>query len=247
MVQVHLYLKLMLKKIIRSKSASRNKSFILWKLKKKWRFWRVFRFYFLKSKKKNFFPKINWLFNQRRIIWHQLAVMYGKKIKNQAYTNHKSKVIFDSKFGSVLCKLELRLNILMVRMGFVNKLQQSDVLISNSKVIVNTSVKHKRYSVRTGDLISFRISSLKLRDLKRFEKLRWRKLKWKNWKKKSIIKKFRRIYFLLKKSFILNFMEINYQYYFSILLRYPMLGEISYRNKKRLLTSRLLQKIYFLY
>jgi hypothetical protein len=62
-----------------------------------------------------------------------------------------------------------------------------------------------------------------------------------------MLKKFRRIYFLLKKSFIFNFMEINYHYYFSILLRYPLLGEISYRNKKRLLTSRLLQKIYFLY
>jgi ribosomal protein S4 len=98
--------------------------------------------------------------------------MYGKKIKNQAYTNHKSKIIFSSKFGSVLCKLELRLNVLMVRMGFVNKLQQSDVLISKSKVIVNNNIKHKRYSVRIGDLISFIISSLKVRDLKRFEKLR---------------------------------------------------------------------------
>jgi hypothetical protein len=52
---------------------------------------------------------------------------------------------------------------------------------------------------------------------------------------------------LLKKNFIFNFMEINYNYYFSILVRYPLLGEISYRNKKRLLTSCLLQKIYFLY
>jgi hypothetical protein len=95
--------------------------------------------------------------------------------------------------------------------------------------------------------VSFIISSLKVRHLKRFKKLRWRRFRWKKWKKKSITNKFRRIYLFLKKSFIFNFMEINYQYYFSILVRYPLLGEITYRNKKQLLTLRLLQKIYFLY
>ena len=55
------------------------------------------------------------------------------------------------------------------------------------------------------------------------------------------------MYFSLKKSFIFNFMEINYYYFFSILIRYPLLGEISYRNKKDFLTTFLLQKVYFLY
>jgi hypothetical protein len=245
MVQVHLYL--MLKKIIRSKTACRNNSFVFWKLKKKWRFWRVFRFYFLRSKKKIFFPKKNWLFNQRRIIWHQLSAMYGVKIKNWAYTSNKSKVIFNSKFGSVLCKLELRLNILMTRMGFVNKLRQADSLIFGGKVSVNSVIKYKRYPTRAGDLISFIIPSLKMRGLKRLKKLRWRRFKWNKWKRQSKKNFFRRLYFLLKKNFIFNFMEINYYYCFGILLRRPLLGEIIYRNKKRLLTSRLLQKIYFLY
>lgn len=237
----------MLKKITPLKISNCNKNFVLWKLKKKWRFWRVFRFYFLRSKKKIFFPKINWLFNQRRIIWHQLGVMYGKKIKNLAYVNHNSKVTFNTKFGGVLCKLELRLNVLILRMGFVNKLQQADFIISTGKCVVNNVIKHKRYFLSAGDLTAFKITYLKTRDLKRFKKLRWRSFKWKKWKKKSKKKKFRRIFFLLKKNFIFNFMEINYNYYFSILVRYPLLGEISYRNKKRLLTSCLLQKIYFLY
>jgi ribosome-associated protein YbcJ (S4-like RNA binding protein) len=57
-------------------------------------------------------------------------------------------------------------------MGFVNKLRKSDDLISNNKVLVNNSTKNKRYSVRIGDLVSFIISSLKVRHLKRFKKLR---------------------------------------------------------------------------
>jgi len=237
----------MLEKKISLKTVSRDRSPIFRKLKKKWRFWRVFRFYFLRSKKKNFFPKINWLFNQRRIIWHQLSVIYGKKIKNWVYTNHKSKKIFNSKFGSILCKLELRLNVLLVRMGFVNKLRQADFFIFEGKVKVNFFVKHKRYSVCKNDLIFFIITFAKIRHLKRFKKNRWKYSKWKKWKIQSKNKRFQRIFFSLKKNFIFNFMEINYYYYFSTLLRPPLLGEISYRNKKRFLTSRLLQKIYFIY
>jgi ribosomal protein S4 len=98
--------------------------------------------------------------------------MYGKKIKNLAYVNHKSKLTFNSKFGGVLCKLELRLNVLIIRMGFVNKLQQADFIISAGKCMINNITKHKRYSLSVGDLTSFKVASLKIRDLKRFKKLR---------------------------------------------------------------------------
>jgi ribosomal protein S4 len=98
--------------------------------------------------------------------------MYGKKIKNLAYTNHKSRVTFNSKFGFILSKLELRLNVLMLRMGFVNKLQQADFIISLGEFVVNNVIKHKRYSLLVGDLTSFNISSLKVRAFKRFKKLR---------------------------------------------------------------------------
>jgi hypothetical protein len=148
----------MVAKIIFSKITNRNET--LRKLKKKWRFWRVFRFFFLRSKKKNFFPKISWLFNQRRIIWHQLSVIYGKKIKNLAYTNHKAKKIFNTKFCFVLCKLELRLNILILRMGFVNKLQEVNFYISKSQLIVNNVRKNKRYLVSIKDLITFTLTPL---------------------------------------------------------------------------------------
>jgi ribosomal protein S4 len=98
--------------------------------------------------------------------------MYGKKIKNLAYTNHKSKVTFNSKFGVILLKLELRLNVLMLRMGFVNKLQQADFIISVGECMVNNLIKHKRYSLLIGDLTAFMTSALKVHNLKRFKKLR---------------------------------------------------------------------------
>ena len=226
------------------------RSFKLRKLKKKWRFWRLFKFYFLRRKKKFFFSKIRWLFNQKRMIWHQLSTMYGKNIKNEAYVNHKSRVIFNSKFGSILCKLELRLNVLVLRMFFVSKLQHANSLIAQKQIKVNGIVKQKKYLVSTGDLItyisSFRKSS-KLRRLEKFRRPRWYKRKF--WRQRVKHKKItsKQIYFFLRKNFVFNFMEINYYYFSSVLLRHPLLGEISYRNKKQLLTSRLLQKIYFLY
>lgn len=81
-------------------------------------------------------------------------------------------MIFNSKFGSILCKLELRLNVLMLRMNFVNKLQQADSLISNGNIRVNGMCKHKRYSLRKNDLISLEFSTLKVGISKRFKKLR---------------------------------------------------------------------------
>jgi hypothetical protein len=57
-------------------------------------------------------------------------------------------------------------------MGFVNKLQQADFIISAGKCMINNITKHKRYSLSVGDLTSFKVASLKIRDLKRFKKLR---------------------------------------------------------------------------
>nr|QFP99043.1 ribosomal protein S4 [Rhizaria sp.] len=218
------------------------RKFVLRKLKKKWRFWRMFKFYFLRRKKKFFFSKLAFFFNQKRIIWHQLSVMYGKKIKNNVYVNHKSKIIFNSKFGNILCKLELRLNILILRLCFVKKLLESNCIIKEKKIRVNGLIKHKNYLVSTGDLIVYSEYFSKFKR-KYFDKRRWNRFKWRKWKKKPI----KKMFFLLKRNFIFNFMEINYSIFSSILLRQPLLGEITYRNKKQLLISSLLRKIYFLY
>jgi ribosomal protein S4 len=103
--------------------------------------------------------------------------MYGKKIKNYAFANHRSKKIFNSKFGSILCKLELRLNVLLVRIGFVDKLLKASSLILTGKIKINNIRKNKRYVISSNDLISSSPAYLKINNVKRFKKLRWRRLK----------------------------------------------------------------------
>lgn len=239
----------MLSLIVGSKK-KKIRSFIRWKLKKKWRFWRTFKFYFLRRKKNFYFLKINWLFNQKRIIWHQLSTIYGKNIKKKVYGNYKTKTLFNSKFGFILRKLEVRLNILLLRMYFVKKLLQANFLIKYRQIEVNGLFKHKHYLINVGDLITYKSNTLtknRLISLKKKDK--WNRFKRRNhkWKAKKN-DKFSYIFFSLRrKNFIFNFMEINYIFFLSILLRYPLLGEISYCNKKQLLKAVLLRKIYFLY
>ena len=235
----------MLKELIKNKK--KINYFIKKKAKKKWRFWRAFKFYFLRRKKKFYFFRMKWLFNKKKILWRQLSVVYGKRIKNKVYHNNKSKVIFNKRFMFILRNLELRLNVLLVRLHFVTKLLQANIVILKNKVRVNGEAKHKCYLVSIGDLITYHKKDM---CSKRFKKLKWKRYRWKQIKiKKKKLKKKRivNMYFLLRKNFILNFMEINYYYFSAILLRNPCLGEISYRNKKQLLRSTILKKIYFIY
>ena len=241
----------MLVKTVRNKIKTFN-SFKRWKLKKKWRFWRVFKFYFLRRKKKFHFFKTKWLFNRKRIIWHQLSVMYGKNIKKKTFNNYKSKSLFNSQFGLILCKLELRLNILLVRTYFATKLLQANFLIEIKKIKVNGLFKHKNYVVSVGDLIYFMENNFLWRKTVnqslRYKRIKNLQYKWRVWRRKQKNKtNFKHIFFLVRKNFIFNFCEINYCFFSFIILRKPIFGEISCRNKKQLITSSLLRKIYFLY
>ena len=221
--------------------------FIKKKAKKKWRFWRAFKFYFLRRKKKFYFFRMKWLFNKKKMLWHQLSVVYGKQIKNRVYHKNKSKVIFNKRFIFILRGLELRLNILLVRLNFVTKLLQADIIILKNKVMVNGKAKHKWYLVSVGDLIMY---NNKIIFSQRLKKLKWKRYNWRQLKikKKNLKnKKSINIYFLLRKNFVLNFIEVNYFCFSAILLRNPGLGEISYRNKKQLLIATVLKKIYFIY
>ena len=93
--------------------------------------------------------------------------MYGKNIKNLAYNNFKSKIIFNSKFILTLCKLELRLNILLLRLCLVEKLLQSNFLIKKKKIKINCRDRHKNYLVLVGDTIEYKqIQKFKKKRLK---------------------------------------------------------------------------------
>jgi ribosomal protein S4 len=84
--------------------------------------------------------------------------MYGKKIKNLIYTNHRTSKIFNAKFDSLLRKLELRLNILLIRINFAPKLLISNQNILNATILVNGKKKHPNYQVRISDVISKKMS-----------------------------------------------------------------------------------------
>ena len=238
----------MLKHVI-IKNKKKISYYIKKKLNKKWRFWRVFKFYFLRRKKKIYFFRMKWLFNSKKMLWRQLSVVYGKRIKNRAYKKNKSKIIFNKRFIFILRALELRLNVLLVRLHFVTKLLQANITILKNKVTINGTVRHKWYVVAVGDLIMYTNKNIFSQRLK---KLKWKHRNWRQFKitlkKKNLKnKKYVNIYFLLRKNFVLNFIEINYFCFSAILLRNPTLGEISYRNKKQFLISTILKKIYFMY
>ena len=231
-----------------------KKVYLKRKLKKKWRFWRLFRNFFLRKHRKRNFTRIKWVLNQKRIIWHQLANIYGKKIKNLIFSNHKTKKIFDTKFDGLLQKLELRLGILLVRMNFCKTLLISNVNILNAKIVVNGKKKHPNYQVQINDLISRKIiqennqSRLKWSlNLNRWKWRRYKKKRRRLYRSKLRKSKRSRLYFMIKQNLIFNFMEINYLIYWGILIRIPLIGEIVYKNKKRFLLGSLLRKIHFFY
>ena len=99
------------------------------------------------------FYKLKWFFNQRRIIWHQVLTLYGKKIKSLIYVKNQAKLVFGLRFFKSLAFLELRLNILVLRMRFALKLIESNILIDKGFILVNGFKKTKNYIVRVNDII----------------------------------------------------------------------------------------------
>lgn len=236
--------------IIRTKKLKKvsNASLLKTKFKKKWRFWRQFKFFFLKNKKKNFFTKLKWFFNQKRIVWHQLSSIYGKKIKNLAYSNNQSKVIFNTRFFNLLIYLENRLNILLLRIGFSFKLLEANKFIYSKNVFINNQLKNCNYLVKVGDIITCSLLSSFHR--KRFKCLKWRRFKWIKWrklKKNSFKNNIIKFFWRSKKNLIINYVEINFKIFSAIILRKPLIGEVLINNNNKMLSLNLLKKIYFIY
>jgi ribosomal protein S4 len=216
------------------------------KLKKKWRFWREFKFFFLNNQKKKFFTRLKWICNQKRIIWHQISSMYGKKIKNLAYNTKKYKLTFNSRFFNLIIFLETRLNIVILRLGLCSKLLHANKHITNYKVHVNNRRKNENYIMKIGDILHFSILLTNFSIKKRFKNLLWRRFQWRNLKKNSQ-KNFINFFWISKQNVIINYFETNYKISSTIMIRKPLIGETLINNNKKLLTSNLLKKIYFLY
>lgn len=221
------------------------------KLKKKWRFWRSFKFYFLRKKSLSYFSKLKWLFNQNRIMWHHLSNLYGKQIKYLVFKKTKTKLAFGKPFLTTLSFLELRLNILLIRMRFASKLLEANTLIAGKLVSVNGSFKQKTYLVRVNDIVK-KTSLASNKPVLRFFAKKWRHFSWKKWRRRTkfntkLVKHVSMFRFSKKIALSLNYLELNYKILTGIVIRKPVMGEILISSSKKILSFSMLKKIYFLY
>jgi hypothetical protein len=84
--------------------------------------------------------------------------------------------------------LELRLNILLLRVKFVSKILTANFLIKQKYFFINGKNKKKNYIVKIGDILVYlllflnkkRVKQLNWRKLKRIRKFRLKKLRWLN-------------------------------------------------------------------
>lgn len=219
------------------------------KLKKKWRHWRTFKQYFINLKKITFFKKLQWSFNNIRIIRHQLIKTYLPN-KHKTFFNYTKK-LGHSKFFFFLHKLELRLGILLIRARLFYKIINCYNAIKLNLILVNGIIINKiNFFLQPLDLIIKRKSFNKQIKKKRLIRLKWRKAHWKH--ARFIFWKIRRtsnlnMYRVRKENTILNYLEINYKIPGFVLLRKPFIKELLLKKEPKILTNIILKKIFFLY
>ena len=239
-----------MKKIIKLKQ-NNIKTF---KLEKKWRFWRSFKQSFLNIKKITFYKKLEWNYNTKRLIWHQILSLYLPKKKN-LLVNFNTNKINHIKFYFFIKKLELRLSTILLRARFVFKIINSYNAIKMNLILVNGIIINKNnYILRIQDLFQKRRTNICKTYFKitkrRIYRLQWRKFRWK--KARFLLWKIRRtshfnLYWTRKQNTFLNFLEINYKIPAGIIIKQPFLKELLIKKQTKLFNSTLLKKIYFLY
>jgi len=209
------------------------------------------------------------LFNQNRLLKHQVLTLYGYSLRKLL----TKKLVLDKFFLNSLIFLELRLSVLAFRVFFYRSLLEVIKEIKVGNICVNNRICHKNYLVRVGDIIGrgYKLLSFKkqktsnevnsgtlksmwygnLRKKKGYLKY-FRSYKYRNSYLNRILKSHQEpgvVNFFKKKrlSLVINFVESHYRIKTAILLYKPVIGEILLVNKKRMLSSKLLKKIYFLY
>jgi len=77
-------------------------------------------------------------------MWHHFSSLYGKQIKHLVFHKTKKKTAFGKRFFSIIAVLELRLNILLIRMRFASKLLEANVLVTKKLIDVNGFFRQKK-------------------------------------------------------------------------------------------------------
>jgi len=200
------------------------------------------------------FIKSKILFTHKLVIWHQIIVLYGKKVKKLVYKNNKSKIVFNSNFFNFLIFLEMRLNIFLLRLNFFSKLFEANNFINNNRIFINKRNKKYNYLIKKKDVVQcFFFLNFILKN-KKFRILKWKNYIWRKWKSKFFIYKnkkkikiFSSIFWLVKKNIICNYIEINYKIFSAIIIKKPLIGDILLNNNNKILFLNLLKKIFYIY
>lgn len=223
-----------------------------YKLKKKWRFWRFFKQFFLRSKKKKLFTKIRWLFFHRVVIFRQLIARYGNLLKKKVLDLHINPL--NRGFFQLLNYLELRLNIFVTTIKLIPrifKVLEVNKVIFRKKILVNFQPKRRYYLLKVGDFIQniahYEISQ----SLKKYVTLRWRRFTWSRWRQMRW-RLFRRrscrrpAQFSWKKGVVCRaFTETRYRFLLALIIRYPFWGEIMVNRRRKLTSIKFFRRLFF--
>jgi hypothetical protein len=238
-------------KIYRKKTFNRKKARpFKFKLKKKFRFWRLFKSYYLFKKKINFFIKLKWLFNNRRILRHQYKSLYGL---SQRRLHLRLKSFYGKKpdFFNFLIKNELQLHIILLRSRLVFKVINSLKAIKNNLIAVNGAIASRYHFFLTiSDIIqkNVKIRFFRLKTSYRLHK--WRKHRWRTVRFRYRCKRYPKyinLYLFSKQNVSFNYIQVNYKILTAIIIRHPLISEIIISDARPIARKKLFRQLYFLY
>ena len=198
------------------------------KVIKSLRFKRLFKQFFIYQKKKNFFLKINSLFNSKRILKHQFKFLFNISYKlllsNISFKNSTSLHFFD--FWLIL---ERSISIILIRIKFIIKVNIIKESLKLKLIAVNGNIiNQSKYLLSPFDLIQ-KCKFKKKSSIIRCKLYYWRNTRWKKVSymiKKFYSKRYINYYRASKISIFLNYLEINYKGNSAILLRNPIYQEL---------------------
>jgi len=204
----------------KTKKFGKKKFIYKFKLLKKFRFWRSFKKIFLRKKRKNFFLRFVWLFNNKRILLHHFKAIYGYSLKKLVFTPCY-KYCFNAHLFDFFSHIEMLLYVLLVRVKFYLKIIESLSHIKKKILSINGNIiVYPKYLVSVGDILQkcrLQLFSKRLR----FYKYLWRRDRWKKVKyKRSRLSKKRyisiykfskkKIYLLILYRLIIIFLHLLY-------------------------------------
>lgn len=224
---------------------------VRFKLKKKWRFWRSFKKFFLKRRKKNLFSKLRWRYTQLSNARKYFVSLYGSKFGASLLNRYSKK---KRAFFNFLPSLETKLAVLLTRLLLARSGLVAKDLIKDRLVLVNNVTKNLHYYVKPCDVITVQGNeSTLLRPKYSIKVLSWRRFRWRSffWKRRKAFKSIRKFQFTSLWSFrtarAFNYFEVNYRIRSGILLRTPLIGEVILQVSSKVVSKSLLKKVYFMY